>query len=968
MSSSKKTAILNLLILTFVLVANNSAFAHQEYSCSHDNDDLIKETQRKLHEYFKQNPINYTEDEQGRNLGSQTIQPIRITTDFTRLSAQSNGPAITTDQINYLTSVSKTVVNFVSNFIKVQPNPTNNIFNPQQTSDNTCITVVPSQSDQSTGIPNSDLHLYFIFNSDPTAGYLANAGFCNLQQTSTYFRPNFGRVLFNIANMKNSGTNLEQYQNDVMVTLHEVIHVLGFSYGAMENWYNKATKQLLGQTAANQLITTQTLRGISTKLLGSPNVLATAQKYFGCQTLQGMQLENQGGSGSLNSHWERTIIRSEIMTASALTEGLNLTFFTVALLKDTGYWDDVNENLTDPIYWGRGKGCDFFQNACKSSTQYEEFVASGQLACSFWGDGQGIGSNSDPFDDTCNVVQIYSNFLCSDIANQSYQNDPASFNADTSNDFSYNSKCFASTVISPTPQHTYEDQNFRCHFMQCSPDKTQITITFSQIPSTQIVCGTSDQSTKKDVIYQGKNLGQVTCPSNIARLCDDQQCVNFCTYNGICIRGQCLCNPGFGGVDCSKQCNGYFDQTGNCVSSCPSNTFASTDNVCRTTCPNGTYQDSGSGLCKQCDFSCSQCTGPSNSQCKACQFLTYLSNGSCVTTCPTGQYADETSKTCSNCPDGCSSCTSYTNCTGCKTGYTSSSGACVDSSCTGNCATCSSSSKSSCLSCTSNLYLQPGNTCNSTCPSGYYQNSQNMTCTACSTGCKACSDGKTCTQCDASSGYRQQGNSCTLCASTCATCSSSNPNSCQSCENGLYLFNNQCVVTCQKGYFNGPNYTCSPCVTGCDQCSNGNSCTTCSTGYQPFTYKNQQICINSSSCFSPCSTCSGTFQPTTCATCNQSFYLQGTNCVASCNQGYYANQSNQTCVQCPANCSGCSDASTCTSCSNNYFLSQKSCVQTCPQGQTGNNSQVCISATIKTFAERNYFALMFLILMIFLSF
>ncbi len=47
------------------------------------------------------------------------------------------------------------------------------------------------------------------------------------------------------------------------------------------------------------------------------------------------------------------------MTATAINEGSNLTIFTVALLKDTGFWDDVNENLTDPIYWGKNKGCDF---------------------------------------------------------------------------------------------------------------------------------------------------------------------------------------------------------------------------------------------------------------------------------------------------------------------------------------------------------------------------------------------------------------------------------------------------------------------------------------------------------------------------------------------------------------------------------------------------------------------------------
>ncbi|KAL4453890.1 hypothetical protein ABPG74_003773 [Tetrahymena malaccensis] len=902
------------------------------HTCAHDSDELINKTQQMLHEYFKQNPIKQSQDELKRNLGVQTIQPIRITTDFSRLSPQQGGPAISQAQINYLISVSTTVVNFVSNLIKVQPNMSNNIFNTLQTNDGTCITVAPSQSDKTTGIANSDLHLYFIFNSDPSAGYLANAGFCNLQQTATYFRPNFGRVLFNIANMNNSGTNLEQYQNDVMVTLHEVIHVLGFSYGAMQNWYDRASNSLLGQAGASKQIYAQTLRGIQTNLLGSPNVQATARKYYGCQTIQGMQLENQGGSGSINSHWERTVIRSEIMTASALTEGLNLTFFTVALLKDTGYWDDVNENLTDPIYWGRNKGCDFFQNACQSQTQYEEFTAANKKSCSFWGDGQGIGSNSDPFGDGCNVVQIYSNRLCDDIANQSYQTNPPSFNADTQNDFSYNSKCFTSNVYSPTAQYSYQDENFRCHQFQCTPDKTQLTITFSQMPNTQIVCGTSDQGNSKNVVYNGQTLGQVTCPTNIQRLCDDQQCVNFCNYNGVCIRGFCLCNPGFGGVDCSQTCNGYISQAGTCVNSCPSNNYAYFDKVCRSSCPNGTYPDNSSGLCKQCDFSCSQCLGPSNSQCKACQFLTYLYSGTCLATCPSGTYPDESSKSCITCPNGCSVCTSSTVCSNCNNGFQLSGQMCTSTSqCTSPCAKCTSDPKY-CTSCLNGLFLSPQNTCGSSCPTGYFQNTSNMTCTLCSNGCTNCSDANTCTQCDISKGFRLQGVSCTLCVSPCATCSNSNPNSCLSCENNMYLLNNQCVAVCNNGYYNGPNYTCSQCITGCSQCSDNKSCTTCSNNYKAFTQNNVQICISSSSCFSPCSTCSGTFQPTTCTSCNQGYYLQGNSCVLqenscvlTCPDGKYADQESKSCQICPSGCSKCTSSSICSQCQNGFQISGQTC-------------------------------------------
>ena len=52
------------------------------------------------------------------------------------------------------------------------------------------------------------------------------------------------------------------------------------------------------------------------------------------------------------------------MTASSVNEGSVLSVFTVSILKDTGYWNDLNENLANNIYWGKNKGCDFVNLAC----------------------------------------------------------------------------------------------------------------------------------------------------------------------------------------------------------------------------------------------------------------------------------------------------------------------------------------------------------------------------------------------------------------------------------------------------------------------------------------------------------------------------------------------------------------------------------------------------------------------------
>lgn len=129
--------------------------------------------------------------------------------------------------------------------------------------------------------------------------------------------------------------------------------------------------------------------------------------------MTGMQIENQGGSGSLGSHWERVVIENEIMTASAVNEGSILTKFTAAILRDTGYWDEVNDNVTSPTWWGKNAGCSFLTYDCTTSTAFPEFTTSGTLGCTFWSDGYGPAS-LETFSDKCAYIRAYSNVLCED--------------------------------------------------------------------------------------------------------------------------------------------------------------------------------------------------------------------------------------------------------------------------------------------------------------------------------------------------------------------------------------------------------------------------------------------------------------------------------------------------------------------------------------------------------------------------
>lgn len=84
------------------------------------------------------------------------------------------------------------------------------------------------------------------------------------------------------------------------------------------------------------------------------------------------------------------------MTPFLSKESMRLSVMTIAILKDTGFWEDINENLTDLTYWGKNQGCDFLNKSCKSPNKFTEFQ--NEKGCSFSYEGAG-DSKEDPTTD-----------------------------------------------------------------------------------------------------------------------------------------------------------------------------------------------------------------------------------------------------------------------------------------------------------------------------------------------------------------------------------------------------------------------------------------------------------------------------------------------------------------------------------------------------------------------------------------
>ncbi len=78
------------------------------------------------------------------------------------------------------------------------------------------------------------------------------------------------------------------------------MHALGFTNALFSSFIDPATRMELPLSRVQrQLI----VAGRQVTRVISPGVAREAQAQFGCSTLDGAQLEDEGGSGSANAHW-----------------------------------------------------------------------------------------------------------------------------------------------------------------------------------------------------------------------------------------------------------------------------------------------------------------------------------------------------------------------------------------------------------------------------------------------------------------------------------------------------------------------------------------------------------------------------------------------------------------------------------------------------------------------------------------
>ncbi|XP_023192637.1 leishmanolysin-like peptidase isoform X1 [Xiphophorus maculatus] len=275
----------------------------------------------------------------------------------------------------------------------------------------------PAGPPDGPGVEGSDFVLYVSGITTERCGQeniVAYAAYCQLEAE-------LDRPIAGYANLCPAmiSSQPQEFEGMLSTVKHEIIHALGFSAGLFAFYHDDEGKPLTprfasGLPAFNESLglyqwSEAVIRRVSrlwdirggemvrhhVHVLVTPRVVEEARRHFSCPILEGMELENQGGTGTELNHWEKRLLevrtfsptplrftkrqtnptcsfllviphdslQNEAMTGSH-TQNRVFSRLTLAIMEDSG-WYRANYSLAQRLDWGHGLGCDFVMKSCK---------------------------------------------------------------------------------------------------------------------------------------------------------------------------------------------------------------------------------------------------------------------------------------------------------------------------------------------------------------------------------------------------------------------------------------------------------------------------------------------------------------------------------------------------------------------------------------------------------------------------
>ena len=333
----------------------------------------------------------------------------------------------------------------------------------------------------------SDLVIFPTFDSTLATNVLAAAGMCMYLTES--IRPIYGVLLIN-PNLSFSKRNTNLYMKNLF--FHELTHVLVFSPELFSS---------LG------MMTTRIFDGSFVSFINSPKVLTTARQHFNCTSLNGVPLENQGGSGSAGSHWEARYLLGDYMISSDYFDNV-ISDITLALFEDSGIYK-VNYYSGGLFKFGKNMGCEFFDNKCleggNTAFKNEFCIVNSEYICSRTKISRGQCILNEY---SSTIPKRYRYFSDSDVGGFEPANYcPVSNTVSQSSDYYHASCRVGSTSLSSDFGEVIGNSSF-CFLSSLLPSNSQLSSSSRSI-CYQVEC---DSENKQIIVNIGNN--KVYCPTD----------------------------------------------------------------------------------------------------------------------------------------------------------------------------------------------------------------------------------------------------------------------------------------------------------------------------------------------------------------------------------------------------------------------------------------------------------------------
>ena len=318
---------------------------------------------------------------------STSYTPISIKVDYTYLEYQN---ILSADNLSKLKSVIEETITAFSALLKVKHQDT-------EIDKSKIIEYceIPKISDSySKFLYENDVLLLPYVDTEFDEEVLAAASACLMLSD---YQPKVGVLALN-AKMTFTQKDTDNYLK--MLLLHEITHVLIFDPYILEK---------------KGMLISQSTNGKTLTYVNSPTVMKVVERHFGCSSVKGLQLEDQGEEGSVGAHWEARYMLGDYMIAFDYPE-IVISEISLALFEDSG-WYKVNYYTGGLFKFGKNMGCGFLNSKCLTGDGWDtnfpnEFCTSG---------GDAFCSNGHLSRGDCFLVQYQSKIT---DANYRYFKDP----------------------------------------------------------------------------------------------------------------------------------------------------------------------------------------------------------------------------------------------------------------------------------------------------------------------------------------------------------------------------------------------------------------------------------------------------------------------------------------------------------------------------------------------------------------